>query len=64
MPAVKLPTDKAIAERYRARLADLKEQRTSGAAVPARQRHAVKLWLIDAGCGHGLVAKPHAMMLK
>eukprot|EP00969_Alexandrium_andersonii_P003458 149018-Alexandrium_andersonii.AAC.1 len=64
MPAVKLPTDKTIAERYRARLADLEEQSASGAAVPARQQHAVKMWLIDAGCGRDLVAKPHALMLK
>eukprot|EP00969_Alexandrium_andersonii_P286792 12678464-Alexandrium_andersonii.AAC.1 len=61
MPTVKLPTDQAIAERYRARLADLKEQLASGAAAPARQQHAVELWLIDTGCGHDLVAKPPAL---
>eukprot|EP00969_Alexandrium_andersonii_P228844 10107346-Alexandrium_andersonii.AAC.1 len=60
MPAVKMPTDKAVAERYRARLVELKEQRTYSVAVPARRQHAVRMWLIDTGCGHDLVAKAHA----
>eukprot|EP00969_Alexandrium_andersonii_P042417 1861308-Alexandrium_andersonii.AAC.1 len=64
MPPAKLPTDKAVAERYRARMAEPKERRTNGVAVPARKQHAVKMWLIDAGCGRDLVAKAHAVMLK
>eukprot|EP00969_Alexandrium_andersonii_P064163 2825962-Alexandrium_andersonii.AAC.1 len=54
----------AVAECCCAKLTDLREQLTSGAAVPARQQHAVKMWLVDAGCGHDLVAKPRALMLK
>eukprot|EP00969_Alexandrium_andersonii_P103295 4558479-Alexandrium_andersonii.AAC.1 len=64
MPASKQPTDKAIAERYRAKLAELQDQRSGGAAVPARQQRAVNMWLIDTGCGHDLVTMPHALMLK
>eukprot|EP00969_Alexandrium_andersonii_P137164 6067181-Alexandrium_andersonii.AAC.1 len=64
MPETKLPPDNAAVERYRARLDELKEQRATGAAVPARQQHAVQMWLIDTGCGHDLVAKPHALMLE
>eukprot|EP00969_Alexandrium_andersonii_P036393 1595136-Alexandrium_andersonii.AAC.1 len=57
MPAARMPTDKAVAERYRARMTELKEQRANSVAVPARRQHAVKVWLIDTGCGHDLVAK-------
>eukprot|EP00969_Alexandrium_andersonii_P244242 10792000-Alexandrium_andersonii.AAC.1 len=64
MSAAKMPTDKAVAERYRARRAELQEQRADSVAVPARRQRAVKMWLIDAGCGHDLVAKARAMMLK
>eukprot|EP00975_Prorocentrum_lima_P051756 10840085-Prorocentrum_lima.AAC.1 len=42
----------------------LRDQRAGNAAVPAKQQHAVKMWLIDTGCGHDLVTKPHALMLK
>eukprot|EP00969_Alexandrium_andersonii_P247069 10918853-Alexandrium_andersonii.AAC.1 len=40
MPAAKMPTDKAVAERYRARITELKEQRANRVAVPARRQHA------------------------
>eukprot|EP00969_Alexandrium_andersonii_P117692 5205950-Alexandrium_andersonii.AAC.1 len=64
MAPSKQPTDKDIALRYRTKLSELRDQRTGSAAVPAKQQHAVKMWLIDAGCGHDLVTNPHALMLK
>eukprot|EP00969_Alexandrium_andersonii_P093716 4139884-Alexandrium_andersonii.AAC.1 len=45
-------------------MGELRDQRTGIVAVPAKQQHAVKMWLIDTGCGHDLVAKPHALMPK
>eukprot|EP00969_Alexandrium_andersonii_P254378 11242601-Alexandrium_andersonii.AAC.1 len=64
MAPVKMPTDKAIAERYRAKMEELRDQRTGVAAVPAKQQQAVKMRLVDAGCGHDLVTKAHATMLR
>eukprot|EP00969_Alexandrium_andersonii_P085379 3764540-Alexandrium_andersonii.AAC.1 len=54
LPAAKMPTGKVVVERYRARMTELKVQRANSVAVPARRQHAVKMWLIDAGCGHDL----------
>eukprot|EP00969_Alexandrium_andersonii_P019397 846696-Alexandrium_andersonii.AAC.1 len=64
MPAVKMPTDQVVAERYSARMAELKEQRSNCMAVPARRQRAVKMRLVEAGRGHDLEAKARALMLK